>query len=618
MSPPIDTPAGPASVLATDSVIDMVDEHVCLRPTAVAVDAADGRVDYATLSARADACARALRQRGIRPAELVAVRITPSAAGVGAVLGVARAGGVLVPLDPSQPPLRQREIIDVARIRLVVSAGEDTGACPSGSGSPHPSGPGSPHPSGSGETYPSGSGGPYASASGETYTVTDTGKAPRALGPMPGAAYVIHTSGRTGAPKGVVCTHAALANVARAQRAVFGIVPGTRVAQVAPWCVDAALFEMVLALTAGACLCVATPDDRYPGPPLERFLTRARVSAAVLTPSSLRALRPDRVPDLRLVVSAGEALLPDLARTWAARGRLVNAYGPTEATIWSTYAELDEHTIGAGTSAPLGRPLPGCSLTVLDRDLRPVPPGTPGEACVGGAGLAAGYLDQDELTAARFPTGPSGRVFRTGDIVVQDGGPDTLRFVGREDEQVKLGGLRVELGEVRHTLVRHPAVHDCAVRKDGDRLVAYVVPAHGAEVDRYALTEWVEQRLPLQMVPSLYVPMAELPSTAWGKLDVAALPAPDDAVAAQRDRTSAPRSATERYLTALAAELLDVPAVSPRDDLFLIGMTSLTMAQLLRRVLDELAVDIEPVDVFENPTPAELATALDKREGGAA
>ncbi|MFD0412251.1 non-ribosomal peptide synthetase [Streptomyces sp. NPDC127108] len=576
------TSTGHPSVLATDSVIDMVDEHVCLRPASTAVEGADGRVDYATLSARADACARALRQRGIQPAELVAVRMTPSTAGVSALLGVMRAGGVLVPLDPSQSPLRQQQIIDGARIRLVVSADGNTG--------------------------------PHFSGAGETSTVTDTGNTPHTLDLLPGPAYVIHTSASTGVPKGVVCTHAALANVARAQRAIFGISPGTRVAQVAPWCVDAALFEMILALASGACLCVATPEDRYPGPLLERFLTRARATAAVLTPSSLSALRPDRVPDLRLVVSAGEALLPDLARTWAARGRLVNIYGPTEATIWSTYAELDEHTIGTGASVPLGRPLPGCSLTVLDRNLRPVPPGTPGEACISGIGLAAGYLDQDELTAARFPTGPSGRVFRTGDIVVQDGGPDTLRFVGREEDQAKLGGPRGELGNVRHTLVRHPTVHDCAVREDGDRLVAYVVPTHGAEVDRYVLTEWVEHRLPLHMAPSLYVPMAELPSTARGKLDVAALPAPDEAVAAQQDRTSAPHAATENYLTALAAELLNVPAVSPRDDLFLIGMTTLTVAQLLGRVLEELGVGIEPVDVFENPTPAELATALDTRD----
>ncbi|MFD7663837.1 non-ribosomal peptide synthetase [Streptomyces sp. NPDC059788] len=588
-------------------VPDMVEEHVRRRPTAAAVDAADGRIDYAALSARAGLCARELRRRGIRPGEPVAVRMTPSAAGVGALLGVLRSGGVLVPLDPVQPPLRQREITGLAGVRLTLSEGAGT----------------------------------------EPYAVTDNGNAPRTLGATPGAAYVIHTSGSTGTPKGVVCTHAALANVAHAQRTVFGITPGDRVAQLAPWCVDAFLFEITLALTAGACLHVATPDDRYPGPPLERFLTRTRATAAVITPSGLRALRPEQVPGLHLVVSAGEALLPGPARTWAAGRRLVNAYGVTEGTIWTSYAELDDETLGrydgtaghddgtaghddgtaghddgtaghgdetagSGNSVPLGRPIPGCSLTVLDRQLRPVPPGTPGEAYIGGAGLAAGYLDHDELTAERFPATPTGRAFRTGDIVVRDAAGG-LRFVGRDDEQVKLGGVRIELGEVRHVLSRHPTVHDCTVRRDGPRLVAYVVPRQDAAVDRYALTEWLEQRLPIQMVPSLYVPMAALPLTPWGKLDVTALPAPDKEVAAQQDRTSTPGTATESWLTALAATLLGVPAVSPRDDLFLIGMTSVTMARLLRQVIEDLGVDLDPVDVFENPTPAELATVLDER-----
>ncbi|MCM2425080.1 phosphopantetheine-binding protein [Streptomyces sp. RKAG337] len=200
---------------------------------------------------------------------------------------------------------------------------------------------------------------------------------------------------------------------------------------------------------------------------------------------------------------------------------------------------------------------------------------------------------------------------RTGDIAVHDGA-GRLTFTGRDDEQVKIGGTRIEPGEVRHTLIRHPTVHDCAVRPDGPRLVAYVVPNPDTAIDPPALTQWLRQRLPVQMVPSLYVTMASLPMTSWGKLDVNALPAPDAEAAAPQDRTPLAQSATESWLTQVAAELLGVPAVSPRDDLFLIGMTSMTMARLLRRLIDDRRADISPVDVFENPTLAELAAVVDR------
>jgi len=530
-----------------------------------AVADAHGVVDTATLSVIVDACADSLRVRGIQPGEPVAVRVPPSAAGIGAVLGVWLAGGVLVPLDPTQPLLRQQQILDAVGVRLVISAGADTHSC----------------------------------------AVTDTGNPARTIGAGSDAAYVIHTSGSTGVPKGVVCTHTALVNVVRAQRDVFQLGPADRVAQLAPWCVDAFLFEVLLALTAGARLDIAKPDDRYPGPPVERFLGNGRATTIVATPSVLRALDPHQLPDLRLVISAGEALPPDLARTWAAGHRLVNAYGVTEATIWSTYAELDEKTLAAGGPVLLGQPIPGCSLTILD----PHPDGA-GELCIAGDGLALGYLDRKDLTTERFPIGPHGRVFRTGDLVIRED-PDHLRFVGRDDEQVKLGGLRVELGEVRHVLTQHPDVHDCAVRQDGNRLVAYVVPAVGA-VHRHALTEWMEQRLPIQMVPSLYVPMTKLSLTAWGKLDITALPSPADAVAAQQEPETEPESSTQTRLAHIASELLDLPSISLRDDLFLLGMTSLTMARFLRRVIDDLHAEIEPIDVFENPTIAELAVIVDK------
>jgi amino acid adenylation domain-containing protein len=553
-------------------VLAMVAEHVRLHPAAPAVTDPDETLDYGALAARAEQCAHLLKAQGHSAGELVAVRIAPSAAGICAVLGVLCAGGVLVPLDVSQPPLRQEQIIGAAGVTFVMSQDEDTG----------------------------------------TFVVTETGHAAKMVEAVPDAAYLIHTSGSTGAPKGVMCGHAALANVVRAQRTVFRVEAADRVAQLAPWCVDAFLFEVFLALAAGACLQIATQNDRYPGPPLERFLARGPATVAVTTPSVLRALDPTSLPALRLLISAGDALLPELALRWVTRRRLVNAYGLTEATIWTSYAELDQQTLAQADYVPLGHAIAGCSLTVVDDALQPVPAGTPGQLCIRGAGVALGYLDADGFTARHFPVEPSGRAVLTGDFAVEDAN-DSLRFIGRHDEQVKLGGLRVELGEVRNVLISHPLIHDCAVRQDGGRLVAYVVAHAAAAIDTVDLIIWMEERLPIQMVPTLYVPMPALPLTAWGKHDTAALPAPDEAMAALRNGDSAPQGATQAHLAGILSDLLNTPAISPEDDLFLLGMTSLTMARLMRHVFDDFAAEVEPVEVFENPTLAGLATLIDQR-----
>lgn len=553
-------------------VLAMVAEHVRRAPAAPAVTGSDGTLDYATLAARAEQCAQLLKTHGLSPGELVAVRVAPSAAGVCALLGLLYAGGVLVPLDPSQPAHRQEQIIDAAGVPFVMSQQGNTGAL----------------------------------------VVTETGHAAKMAEPVPDAAYLIYTSGSTGEPKGVVCGHAALANVTRAQRAVFRVEPTDRVAQLAPWCVDAFLFEVFLALAAGACLQIATQNDRYPGPPLERFLARGPATVAVTTPSVLRALEPSNLPALRLLISAGEALLPELAVRWATARRLVSAYGLTEATIWTSYAELNQQTLAEADYVPLGHAITGCSMTIADDRLQPVPAGTPGQLCIQGAGVALGCLDGDGFSVRHFPEALTGRAVPTGDFAVEDAN-GSLRFIGRRDEQVKLGGMRVELGEVRNVLISYPAIHDCAVRQDAGRLVAYVVARAASTIDPVALITWMEERLPIQMVPTLYVPMEELPLTAWGKHDTAALPPPDEAMAALRNSDAALQGPTQIHLAQILCDLVKTPTIYPEDDLFLLGMTSLTMARLMRRVFEDFAVEVEPVEVFENPTLAGLATLIDQQ-----
>lgn len=568
---------GPSEERPRAGVPAMVAEHVRERPQALALSGPDGELTYDGVHRWCRGVVAALREHGVRPAELVAVRVPPSARGVCAMLGVLQAGGVLLPLDPSQPPLRQNQIVEDAGVRLLI--GEDT-------------------------------------ATG-SIVVSDTGAEPRTLTGAPDAAYVIYTSGSTGLPKGVVCRHSGLANIATAQRGVFGVEPADRVAQIAPWCVDASLFEITLALTAGASLHIAAASDRHPGPPLERFLTSADANVLVATPSTLAALRPDELPSPRLVISAGEELPPDVARAWAAGRRLVNAYGVTEGSIWTSYQELPADSLSDADHIPLGTAIPGCRISLRDAFLKPVPAGETGEICIEGAGVAAGYLDREELTDSRFAEGPSGRLFLSGDLATYDASGG-LRFLGRKDDQVKLGGMRVELGEVRHVLSRCPAVRDCAVRPDNNRLVAYVVARPGHDVDRIALTEWMEERVPLQMVPSLYIPVAELPMTAWGKLDVAGLPQPTAFVAVSQEQGDVVGAGIETDLSLMVSDILGVPKVLSHDDLFMLGLTSLSMARLMTRVLDELSTEIDPVDVFERPTVAELAELIDQRHQASA
>ncbi|MDG4789715.1 non-ribosomal peptide synthetase [Micromonospora sp. WMMD1102] len=548
----------------------LVAGQVRRRPDAPAVVDHDRMLSYGELADAADLVAAQLTDTGLRPGGVVGLTVPPSATAIAAAMGVLHAGGVLLPCDPSQPPLRQQQILQSSDAGLVVAAGARTDA---------------------------------------VQVVATDGRRVLA-GAEVDPAYVIYTSGSTGTPKGVVCSHPAWANVARAQHGIVGIVPADRVAQLAPWCVDAALFEMVLALTAGATLCVARPEDRYPGPPAERFLHENDVTVAVMTPSTLRALRSERLTNLRLIISAGEALPTSVARPWTSSVRLLNAYGPTEGTIWSTWAEVtgDEEE-GDGT-APIGIPIGGCEVTVRGPDLEPVGAGQRGEICLGGIGVAVGYLDHDDTAEDRFTTGQGGRLLRTGDIGSIDA-QGRLLFHGRDDDQVKLGGLRVELGEVREALRSHPAVDDCVVRPDGGRLVAHLVPARDTSVDTTDLIEWMERRLPLAMVPTLYVEMDSLPLTAWGKVDVAALP---DA-SAVRPRTSVDRTLTptEALLLRVAIDTLQFDQLGPDDDLFMLGLTSLSLARLMVGLSEGAGIDVEPVDIFEHPTISALASVLDDR-----
>ncbi|HKV06885.1 MAG TPA: non-ribosomal peptide synthetase, partial [Thermoanaerobaculia bacterium] len=450
-------------------------------------------------------------------------------------------------------------------------------------------------------------------------------------------AYVIYTSGSTGLPKGVMVRHASAVNYARSMAAVYGIGPGDRAVQFASVSFDASVEEIFTALASGATLFVRTGVDG-----VAAFLERCR--AWGLTHLSLptaywhqiaAALESEGAglpPRLRFVVMGGEKALPERWGAWGrgagARARLVNSYGPTEATIAAT---IHEHPGTASAfprrEVPIGRPLPGVTAHGLGRDLRLVPVGATGELCLGGECLARGYLGRPELTAEKFvpdPLGPPGaRLYRTGDLVrrLADG---TLEFAGRADAQVKVRGFRIELGEVEAALSAHPGVKEAVAttREDASgshRLVAFAVPK--ATGDPLAdLRSFLAGRLPAYMVPSDLGVLDALPVTPAGKLDRRAL----DAIPVFRGEGPgyvAPRNPVEETLAAIWSELLGIERVGVHDDFFTLGGHSLLATQLVSRVRRQLGVDLPLHRLFELRTLSSLgrevlARKLEGEESG--
>ncbi|HSR25950.1 MAG TPA: amino acid adenylation domain-containing protein, partial [Candidatus Eisenbacteria bacterium] len=364
----------------------LVERQAALRPEAAAATFEGEMLTYAELTRRSDRLAARLQRLGAGPEVLVAVQQEPGLALPVAVLGVLKSGAACLTLGLEQPPERLRLVLADAGCRLAV-ASPGLRAAP-------------------------------GAADVLAVPVEGEGEAVRPAGPAARPwqlAYVIYTSGSTGRPKGVMVEHRGLANLALAQAEAFGLGPGCRVLQFASIGFDASVSELLVTLAAGATVCLAPRDALRPGPDLARTLRRERITTVTLPPSALAVTPPDGLPELRTVVSAGELCPPELVDRWAAGRRFLNAYGPTEATVCATV-----HACRTGERpVPVGRPLANVRAEVLDGGLGPVPAGRVGELCLGGAGLARGYLGRPDLTAAAFVPDPAGggrRLYRTGDL----------------------------------------------------------------------------------------------------------------------------------------------------------------------------------------------------------
>ncbi|MFF5205889.1 non-ribosomal peptide synthase/polyketide synthase [Streptosporangium sp. NPDC000396] len=585
-----------ARPLPSSTLPELLQEQAERDPERIAVVFEETQLSYADLNARANRLAHHLIGQGIGPEQVVAVAVPRSAEMVVAALAVLKAGAAYLPIDPDYPAERIAYMLADAEPVLVLTTSALASDVPAGQ-----------------HVFVLDEPGSLAVLDG--YTGTDPADADRVAVPGPQSpAYVLYTSGSTGRPKGVVVPIASLLNLLLDMAERLSVEPGDRFLAVTTFGFDIANLELFVPLLSGARLVIASRDVVRDPAALAELITESGATLMQATPSLWHGMVTEHAHSLTglRVLVGGEAVSESLAAALCSvAGGVVNVYGPTETTIWSTSAVLDG---AAGGVPPIGRPLANTRVYVLDSAVRPVPVGTAGELYVAGDGVARGYLGRPGLTAERFVADPfdgsGGRMYRTGDVVRWNASGE-LEYLGRADDQVKIRGHRVELGEIEAVLAAHEAVSHVAVvvREDGPgdkRLVAYAVPDSGA-VDAADLRTHLSRALPDYMVPAAFVALDALPLTPNGKLDRKALPAPE----LDSEIGRGPRTPREEILCGLFAEVLGLPMVGAEDDFFDLGGHSLLATRLVSRIRASLDVELPIRAVFETPTVAGLAELLD-------
>jgi amino acid adenylation domain-containing protein len=591
---------------------ELIDAQARRTPHRKAVVAEQRELTYLDLCERANRLGRYLQTLGVGPDVLVGICAERSLDLVVGLLGILKAGGAYVPLDPEWPPKRLAAMLSDAGVALVLTQHHLLSRLPPG---------------------------PVRVICLDTQwdAIQEASPEPPAAAVTNGnLAYVMWTSGSSGHPKGVMVEHRAVVNYTKVVADALALTSDDRVLQSAAISFDTAVEEIFPCLSSGATLVLRTKSmlDSVRG-----FLETCDAWGITVLdlPTAywheltvrLEAEAISLPPAVRTVVIGGERAIPQSLAVWRRQVgsgvRLVNTYGPTEVTVAATICDLSsaETAVETRREVPIGRPIANAQVYVLDPDMRPVPIGAPGELYVGGAGLARGYLNRDDLTAARFIANPfcdepGARLYKTGDLArwLPDG---RLEFLGRIDRQVKINGHRIELEEVEAALGAHPEVRQAAVemREDspGDkRLLAFIVGAPGSVLPLRSLRDFLGERLPSFMLPSAFVELDALPLTPHGKIDRAALQVPLDSRARIPHLQAPyvpPRTPTEFLVAQIWGEILEIKDVGVHDNFFELGGHSLLATQLFSRIRSLFQAEPPLRAVFENPTIAGLAQWLD-------
>lgn len=563
------------------------------RPRAIALTDPQIAVDYAELNRRANRLARLLQQWGVESETPVGVCLGNTTDHAIAAVAIAKAGGVLVPIDPQYPDQRISQIIEASGLPLLVTVAALLDRLPADD-----------------LNFIGVLCLDSEQAACAEQSDDDLGLPRHAEQ----AAYLIFTSGSTGRPKGVTVAAGGLANLAFAQGARFGLANSKRVLQFASVGFDASIWEMLMAFAHGAALCCAPREMTMPGQALAALIAEQRITHLTLPPSALSVMPSAFVESLDVLVLAGEACRDEqVAPLLGGRCAVFNAYGPSETTVCASIADILPSAHGFAGS--IGHPIEGVALHVIDVAGQPAAIDVPGELCIGGSALARGYWNDPVQTAARFvpdphATTPGARLYRSGDRArLRDDG--RVEFLGRLDQQIKVRGHRIEPGEIEAALLQQPGIRGAVVVVDPARgeLAGYVVTAQ-EPLDTTALRHALRGRLPEYMIPRSIVVIERIPTTANGKLDVAALPAATER--RERAAVDAPQGAIESSIAEIWARLLGLAEVSTRDNFFDVGGHSLLLIQVQEQIRERLQREVGVAELFKYPTVQGLAAYLER------
>ncbi len=577
-------------------VPQLVAAQAAAVPGALAVMQGKLSLTYRELDQRANRLAHFLQSLGVGPDVVVGLYLDRSLAMIAGALAILKAGGAYLPLDPSHPKERLIVMLKDAKTSILVTGHGMVDALPE-----HPE-----H--------------VVALDSEGRLPFTQSSEAPIARARRENLAYVIYTSGSTGQPKGVEISHGALLNLVCWHQRAFRITPDDRASQLSALGFDAAVWELWPYLTAGASVHLSDGVAMNDPEAVRDWLIFQKISICFLaTPLAERVMTLEwpKKARLRVLLTGADTLHHYPPRKLPFQ--LVNNYGPTECTVLATSGTVlpNEHPHRLPS---IGSPINNVQVQILNEGMRQAPIGEPGEIYIGGAGLARGYRNQPDLTAERFvpdpfSSEPGARLFRTGDLgrYLPDG---QIAFLGRVDEQVKIRGFRVEPAEIVKVLDEHPGVQASTVVahevEPGDkRLVAYFVPAAKAQPTHTELRNFIATRLPEYMVPATFVKLEALPLNPSGKVDRAALPAPNAENTLRDSSFVAPRTPIEERLAAMLALLLDLDRVGVEDNFFLLGGHSLLGTQLIARVRDAFGVELSLRTLFDAPTVSKLSAQIE-------
>ncbi|MHC0621451.1 amino acid adenylation domain-containing protein [Paenibacillus sp. M.A.Huq-82] len=570
------------------TIQELFERQVEKTPDQVAVVWENERLTYRQLNAKANRLARVLREKGVATDCMVGVMMERSADWIVTMLAILKAGGAYLPIDIEYPADRIRYMLEDSAAPLIVTQSQ--------------------------KDRPAGFTGEVAALEEMDLVIQDDAN----LGITSTSydlAYVIYTSGTTGKPKGIMLVHAGIANLQAFFENQFAVTENDRIGQFASSSFDASVWETFMALLTGATLYVLSKEIIGNYTRFEDYVTEQRISILTLPPTYMTHLNPDRMSPLKKLITAGSATSFDLIRRWEGKVQYYNAYGPTETTICATVWCADSAKLNAG-AVPIGYPIPNTQTYIMSADNQLQPIGVPGELCIGGVGLARGYVNKPDLTDEKFtdsPFAPGEHIYHTGDLArwLPDG---NIEYLGRIDHQVKIRGYRIELSEIESVIQGHDRIQEVTVIAREDRhghhyLCAYFTGISEAPISN--LREHVSGALPDYMVPTYFIQLEQMPLTPNGKIDRKALPEPELGGTHQGRDYLAPRNELERLLAEVWEEVLGVRPIGILDNFFELGGDSIKAIQVSTR-LYKYDWMLEMKDLFQNPVIEKLSSYVQK------